>query len=66
MIWLFDRGGEKITYEISRDDEHGGFLVVMTAETGQKRVERIEHPTDLIERSMEQMRRLHEDGWKIG
>ena len=66
MIWLFDRGGEKITYEICRDDEHGGFLVVMTAATGQKRVERIEHPTELIERSMEQMRRLHEDGWKIG
>ena len=66
MIWLFDRGGEKITYEICRDDEHGGFLVVMTAATGQQRVERIEDPTDLIERSMEQMRRLHEDGWKIG
>jgi hypothetical protein len=38
----------------------------MTSETGKKRVERIEHPTELIERSMEQMRRLYEDGWKVG
>lgn len=66
MIWLFDRGGEKITYEISRDDESGNYLVVMTSEKGQKRVERIAHPTELIERSIDQMRRLHEDGWKVG
>jgi hypothetical protein len=64
MIWLFDRGGEKIAYEISRDDE--GFLLVLTSATGQKRVERIEHPTEVIERSSEQMRRLQEDGWKVG
>ena len=64
MIWLFDRGGQKIAYEISRDDE--GFLLVLTSETGQKRVERIAHPTEAIERSSEQMRRLQEDGWKVG
>jgi len=65
MIWLFDREGEKLAYEISRDDE--GFLLVMTSETtGQKRVERIAHPTEAIERSCEQMRRLQEDGWKVG
>jgi hypothetical protein len=34
VIWLFDRGGEKITYEICRDDESGDFLVVMTSATG--------------------------------
>ena len=64
MIWLFDRDGEKIVYEICRDDE--GFLLVLTSETGQKRVERIAHPTEVIERSSEQMRRLQEDGWKVG
>lgn len=64
MIWLFDRGGEKIVYEICRDDE--GFLLVLTSATGQKRVERIAHPTEVIERSSEQMRRLQEDGWKVG
>ena len=64
MIWLFDRGGEKIAYEICRDAQ--GFLLVMTSATGQKRVERIAHPTELIERSTDQMRRLQQDGWKVG
>lgn len=66
MIWLFDRGGEKISYEICRDSATGKFLLVMTGSNGEKRVERIEHPTDVIERSSEQMRRLQEDGWKVG
>jgi len=39
---------------------------VMTSANGQKRVERIGNPTELIEKSSEQMRRLHEDGWKVG
>ena len=66
MIWLFDRGGEKIRYEIARDADGEGFLLVMTAPSGQQRVEKIAHPTDLIERSTEEMRRLQEDGWKVG
>ena len=64
MIWLFDREGEKITYEICRDAD--GFLLVMTSSSGQKRIERIADPTEVIEKSAEQMRRLHEDGWKVG
>lgn len=64
MIWVFDRGGEKIAYEICRDAE--GFLLVITSATGQKRVERIAHATELIERSIAQMRRLQDDGWKVG
>jgi hypothetical protein len=66
VIWLFDRGGEKISYEIRRDGATGNFLLVMTTSNGQKRIERIEDPTAVIERSSEQMRRLQEDGWKVG
>ena len=66
MIWFFDRAGEKISYEICRDGASGGFLLVMTSETGEKRVERIGNPTEVIEKSSEHMRRLHEDGWKVG
>jgi hypothetical protein len=66
VIWLFDRGGEKISYEICRDDATDGFLLVMTSSSGQKRVERIGDPTELIEKSADQMRRLQEDGWKVG
>ena len=66
MIWLFDRGGDKISYEIRRDGATGAFLLVMTSGSGQKRVERIGNPTELIEKSSDQMRRLQEDGWKVG
>jgi len=66
VIWLFDRGGEKIAYEICRDDASGEFLLVMTAATGQKRVERVADATEVLERSIDQMRQLHEDGWKVG
>jgi hypothetical protein len=64
MVWLFDRGGEKIAYEICRDAE--GFLLVISSSSGQKRVERIADPTEVIEKSVDQMRRLQEDGWKVG
>ena len=66
MIWLFDRGDEQVRYEICRDDHGDGFLLVITSNAGQKRIERVDEPTELIERSMDQMRRLTEDGWKIG
>jgi hypothetical protein len=64
MVWLFDRGGEKIAYEICRDAE--GFLLVISSSSGQKRVERIADPTEVIEKSVNEMRRLQEDGWKVG
>ena len=66
MIWLFDRGGEKLRYEICRQDSGNGYLLVMTEPSGQRKVEEVEQPTDLIERSVDQMRRLRADGWKIG
>jgi hypothetical protein len=66
VIWLFDRGGEKISYEICRDAAGGGFLLVITSATGHKRIERIGDPTELIEKSSDEMRRLQVDGWKVG
>ncbi len=66
MIWLFDRGDEQIKYEICRDDNGDGYLLVITSSSGEKRVEHVDQATELIERSMDEMRRLKEDGWKVG
>ncbi len=66
MIWLFDRGGERLRYEICRQGSGDGFLLVLTKPNGQKRVEHVAQPTELIERSVLQMRKLREDGWKVG
>ncbi len=66
MIWLFDREGQRISYEICREDGGDGYLLVMTSDAGRKRVEHVEQPSELIERSVAQMRQLKDDGWKIG
>jgi hypothetical protein len=66
VVWLFDRDGEKIRYEICRDEEGAGFLLVMMSSAGHKRVDRIEDATELIERCAAQMRQLQDDGWKVG
>jgi len=66
MIWLFDRGGEKLKYEIRRQDNGTGYLLVMTRPDGGRKVEQVAQPTELIERSVNQMRQLRKDGWKVG
>ena len=66
MIWLFDRGGEQLKYEICRQDKGNGFLLVTTQADGQKKVEEVAQPSELIEKSVDQMKRLRADGWKIG
>ena len=66
MIWLFDRDGEKLKYEICKDQKGDGYMLVLTSSDGEKQVERVEQPSILIERSIVRMRQLRSDGWKIG
>ena len=66
VIWFFDREGERLRYEICRDDESGAYVVVVRAPDGSERIERLEKPTQLIERSTEEMRQLHDEGWTLG
>jgi hypothetical protein len=66
VIWLFDRNGERLRYEICRDEGRAGYLLVITSTDGQKQVEHVDQPTELIERSVDQLRQLREAGWKVG
>ena len=66
MFWFMDRGGERLKYEISQDEEAGGYRVVLTAPDGKKFTRRVEKPADLIELSVAQLEKLHADGWHIG
>ncbi len=65
MIWFFDRNGEKLRYEISRDRVGGRYRVVITHPDGTESVEEVEQPTDLIERSVQLMNSLRGDGWHV-
>jgi hypothetical protein len=64
VIWFFDRNGEKLTYEITRD-KSGRYRVVITRPDGTESVEEVDQPTDLIERSVQLMNTLRDDGWQV-
>ncbi len=66
MIWVFDRGGEQLKYEITREERGEGFLLVMTQPSGAQNVEQVAQPGELVEKSVGQMRQLRADGWRIG
>jgi hypothetical protein len=65
MIWFFDRDGERLRYEISRDRADGHYRVVITRPDGSESVEEVDEPSQLIERSVELMNSLRGDGWHV-
>ena len=65
MIWFFDRNGEKLRYEITRDRIDGHYRVVITRPDGTESVEEVDEPSQLIERSVELMNSLRGDGWHV-
>ena len=65
MIWFFDRDGERLRYEISRDRTAGRYRVVITRPDGSESVEEVDEPSELIERSVELLNLLRGDGWHV-
>jgi hypothetical protein len=65
MIWFFDRNGEKLRYEISRDRSAGRYKVVITRPDGSESIEEVDEPTTLIERSVQLMNTLRGEGWHV-
>jgi hypothetical protein len=65
MIWFFDKGGERLRYEITRDRTDHRYRVVITHPDGHESVEEVDEPTTLIERSVQLMNSLRGDGWRV-
>ena len=65
VIWFFDRNGEKLRYEVSRDRSDGRYRLVITHPDGTESIEEIDQATDLIERSVRLMNTLRNDGWRV-
>ena len=65
MIWFFDRNGERLRYEITRDRVGGHYRMVITRPDGSESVEEVDEPGLLIERSVQLMNSLRGDGWKV-
>ena len=66
VIWFFDRDGERLRYEITRDRQVGRYRLVITRPDGSESVEECDEPTELIERSVQLMNTLRGDGWRVG
>ena len=65
MIWFFDRDGEKLRCEITRDRNAGRYRLVITKPDGSESIEECDQPTELIERSVRLMNNLRGDGWRV-
>lgn len=65
MIWFFDRDGQKLRYEISRDRAAGRYRLVITRPDGSESVEEVDEPGELIERSVKLMNSLRGEGWHV-
>ena len=65
MIWFYDRDGQKLRYEIRRDRSAGCYRLVITHPDGRESVEEIDDPGELIERSVERMNSIRDQGWHV-
>lgn len=65
MLWIFDRDGERLRYEISRDRAAGCYRLIVIHPDGSESIEEVGEATALIERSIELMNALRHDGWRI-
>jgi hypothetical protein len=65
VIWFFDRDGQRLRYEISRNRDAGRYRLVITHPDGQESVEEVEEPARLIERSVQLMNSLRGEGWSV-
>jgi hypothetical protein len=66
MIWFFDKNGERLRYEICHDRSGGRYRVVITRPDGSESIEEVEQASALIERSVDLMNSLRDEGWRIG
>ena len=66
MIWFFDRHGQRLRYEIRRNERGDGYELVVQYPDGRTEVEQMIEPSDLLQRCAELAESLKQDGWKVG
>jgi hypothetical protein len=66
MIWFFDRGGQRLRYEIRRTESGDKYELVIGHPDGRTEVEQLVEPSDLLKRCMELAESLKHEGWNAG
>jgi hypothetical protein len=64
MVWFFDRGGERLRYEIRRAADQPAYEVALTFPDGSTQTERTTEAAALLERCADVVRALKEQGWE--
>ncbi|MGE5243983.1 MAG: hypothetical protein ACM3SQ_07125 [Betaproteobacteria bacterium] len=65
VIWFFDRDGQRLRCEISRDRTRGRYRLILTHPDGSESIEEVDEPNELIERSVQLMNSLRGKGWRV-
>ena len=65
VIWFFDRNGERLRYEITRDRVGNRYRLVITNPDGSESIEEVDEPTALVQRSVQLINSLRHDGWRV-
>jgi hypothetical protein len=65
VIWFFDRNGERLRYEITRDRAGHRYRLVITKPDGSESIEEVDEPTALVQRSVQLINTLRSDGWRV-
>lgn len=65
MIWFFDRQGQRLRYEIRRNDADDGYELVVAYPDGRTEVEKMVDPSALLKRCAELAESLKGEGWKV-
>jgi hypothetical protein len=63
MVWVFERNGQRLRYEIRRRDGGDGYELVVSYPDRRSDVEHLLEPLDLLRRCAEVGAKLKADGW---
>ena len=64
MVWFFERESERLQYEIRREETGRGYELVISASADEKTIEKVDSPSELIERSQNVWAFLLNGGWR--
>ena len=64
MVWLFNRGGERLRYEIRRTGGDSRYELALTFPDGSTQTEQAADAAELLERCTELARALEAQGWR--
>jgi hypothetical protein len=63
MVWVFEREGERLQYEVRRAPDDSAYELRITYPDGHVQSDRVTEAADLLERCAEVGLALKRDGW---